>query len=113
MRKIEQELLNAIESKTNWSKDNSQVSFDNDKCYVYLHGNNIAIIKYSLNTINNITLYTRGYDTNTTKSRLNTVLRLINYQVYQEKYIWYLRCFNNDSIKEFYDGINIKEEFNV
>jgi hypothetical protein len=127
MRKIEQELLEAIKTRTNWSKSNSQVSFHNDKCYVYLHGHNIAVLDYVEDNITEIKLYSQGYLTKTTKSILNIVLELATkhtddyiyyYNLYQQSFNWYLKCIKCSKAKEviesttteFTEGISIKVE---
>lgn len=113
MRKIEQELLEAIKNRTNWYKSNSQVSFHNDKCYVYLHGHAIAVLDYVEDTITEIRLYSQGYLTRTTKSRLNTVLELATkytddyiyyYNAYQHNFNWYLRCIRCNKNRELIDS---------
>lgn len=113
MRKIEQELLEAIKNRTNWSKSNSQVTFYDNKCYVYLYGYNIAVLDYVEDTITQIRLYSQGFKTKTTKSRLNTVLELATkytnnyiyyYNIYQQSFNWYLKCIKCTKNKELIDS---------
>lgn len=73
MRKIEQEMLEAIRNKTNWSKDNTRVEVGKLTCMIYLHNNHIASVAHldSSVTVNKETL--SDYPTNTTKSRLRAL----------------------------------------
>jgi len=73
MRKIELEMLQAINLKNNWSKDNTQVIFDNGTSKVYLHGHHIANINHltGCKEANKETL--KDWPTNTTKSRLRSL----------------------------------------
>ena len=71
MRKIEQQMNNAISNNLNWQFDNTAVTYDadTDTSTVYLHGNKIAEIGEGF-----IRLFDGGWQTNTTKSRLNAIL---------------------------------------
>ena len=71
MRKIEREMNNAISNNENWQKDNTNVTFDAEtgESKVYLHGNHIADVGD-----NYIRLFDGGYQSTTTKSRLNAIL---------------------------------------
>lgn len=73
MRKIEQEMLDAISCNVNWSKDNTRVESGKLSCMVYLHGHHIASVDHldSSVTVNKDTLM--EYPTNTTKSRLRAL----------------------------------------
>ena len=97
MRKIERQMLQAIvDDRPHWSKDNTRVETEKawDKVYrhtVYLHGHRIAV--YYPNTqqlhINNC-----GYETNTTKSRLNVLIDFVfggvGNGIFQHNWNWYL-----------------------
>ena len=71
MRKIEREMNNAISNNENWQKDNTTVTFDAEtgESKVYLFGNHIADVGD-----NYIRLFDGGYQSVTTKSRLNAIL---------------------------------------
>ena len=73
MRQIEIEMNNAVRNKIAWSKGNSCTTFSSDlkECFIYLHGNHIATYNYSLKELS---LYDGGWQSNTTKSRLNALL---------------------------------------
>ena len=72
MRKIEQQMIAAIKAKRNWASGNTSVHYSEDykSSTVYLHGNLIAIV-YE----NDAELFDSGYQTVTTKSRLNAICR--------------------------------------
>lgn len=72
MRKIEQQMLNAIENRKAWQSGNTTVTprFDGSLS-VYLHGNHIADV---VNSRINVNVYTlRQWSTPTTKSRLRAL----------------------------------------
>lgn len=74
MRKIEQQMLNAIHSQKRWAMANTIVSpIDDTNVAVYLHGHEIATV----NTHNGFTMTNtdtlRRYPTPTTKSRLRAL----------------------------------------
>lgn len=90
MRKIEQQMVDAVEAGESWSKDNTAVVHNEltDATEVYLHGHHIAS-KRTLSTgsrlwsINYNTL--RAWPTRTTMSRL----RALGFDVYTRKGIVY------------------------
>ena len=95
MRKIERQMLQAIvDDRSYWGKDNTRVEWDDsNKCYdVYLHGHCIAMYTPSDSSlkINNC-----GYETNTTKSRLNVLINFVldgtKNGIYQHNWNWFLR----------------------
>ena len=83
MRKIEQQMINAIKNKQNFNSGNTRVEYlpevdtteqsriEHSK--IYLHGNHIATYAFSLGEyfMNKTTLF--QWPTNTTKSRLNSM----------------------------------------
>ena len=95
MRKIEQNMNRALVSKNNWSQSNTQVVYNQEenRSSVYLHGHEIAC--YDHNT-NSIQLDSCGYETNTTKSRLNAILDEVKYgaKVFQRNWTWFV-SYNN------------------
>jgi hypothetical protein len=74
MRKIEQQMINAIHSQKRWAMANTIVSpIDETNVAIYLHGNEIAIVNtYSGFTMTNVDTL-RRYPTPTTKSRLRAL----------------------------------------
>ena len=100
MRKIEQKMQTAIRNRTNWSSSNTAVTVDNEgNTFVMLHGNLIATI------FNNgdMKLSSCGWETVTTKSRLNAILDtfLNGLSVFQKDFEWFI---GDD---EFFDGYTI------
>lgn len=80
MRKIEQQMLNAIESKRNWSLDNTLVHIENGggnpfglRAEIYLHGNHIADYWYDDKKLDVDTRTLIDWNTRTTKSRLRAL----------------------------------------
>ena len=71
MRKIEREMNAAISNNVDWQKHNTTVTFDAEtgESKVYLHGNHIADVGETY-----IRLFDGGWQSNTTKSRLNAIL---------------------------------------
>ena len=100
MRKIEKEMQNALRNKVNWSKSNTSVSVDNvGTQFVTLHGNCIATIS----NFGDIRLSSCGWQTVTTKSRLNAILDVFlhNVHIVQRQFEWYI---DGDC---FFDGYTI------
>lgn len=90
MRKIETLMNQAIQNSTNWCQANTQVvSESTGVSYVYLHGNKIAEIGEDY-----MTLFDGGWQSNTTKSRLNALLSAFGIngeRVFQKDFTWYLQ----------------------
>jgi len=94
LRKIEQQMNNAISNNMNWQSANTAVTFDPDtnESTVYLHGNKIAEVGD-----NYIRLFDGGWQSNTTKSRLNAILTehgIAGEGVFQKNYEWFVRLYN-------------------
>ena len=94
----------AITHKTDWSSSNTTVSFNsNTNCsQVRLHGHLIATVDHSTNAVK---LDSCGYETVTTKSRLNALLEEVKYgcKVFQKNWNWYV-SYNGQSA-DFSDGM--------
>lgn len=74
MRKIEQQMLNAVHNHVRWQSANTIVSpLDDLTIAVYLHGHEIAIINQRNGFVMTNTDTLRSYPTNTTKSRLRAL----------------------------------------
>ena len=91
MRKIEQQMCEAIQKNLNWSNANTSVVFDSEtnNSNVYLHGNLIATV-----TDTDMTIYDGGHQTVTTKSRLNALCDyfcITGEGVFQKNFQWYVR----------------------
>ena len=91
MRKIESQMIAAVRENRNWSSANTTVTIDveTNTSSVYLHGNLIATV-----TDNDMTIYDGGWQSNTTKSRLNALCSAFAYAgegVFQQDWKWYVR----------------------
>ena len=104
MRKIEREMNNAVRNKIAWSKGNSCTTFSSDlkECFIYLHGNHIATYNY---TLKELELYDGGWQSVTTKSRLNALCYefATGFSVFQKNLNWFISDFKNVK-KEFVDN---------
>jgi len=104
MRKLEKQMNFALSNKGNWKGSNTEVEFNsNTNCSsVYLHGHQIATLDHSNQALK---LSSCGYQTNTTKSRLNAILEEVNYgcRVFQKQFDWYLQ--NVNQTVDFWDGM--------
>ena len=95
-RIIEQNMIRAINYECDWRKDNTSVEVIHHgirgthsyqkEIQVKLHGHTIARIFPGDRMI----LSSCGWETKTTKSRLNTILHHYNKPgIYQERFVWY------------------------
>ena len=109
MRKVEQQMNRALSNKNNWAGSNTTVSYnDSTNCSsVYLHGHQIATLDHSTNALK---LSSCGYETVTTKSRLNAILEEVKYgcKVFQKKFEWFV-SYNNQT-QSFIDGMILLDE---
>jgi len=91
MRKIEQQMCAAIQADKNWSSGNTQVVTNDGVSTVYLHGNKIAMVDDT-----SLTIFDGGWQSNTTKSRLNALCSefcIAGEGVFQKDFLWYVRKF--------------------
>lgn len=87
MRKITRQSVRAFFNGQNFKSGNMQVQHNRETntSFMYLHGNRIASKQG-----NQISLYDCGWQTVTTKERLNGILDALNQpRIYQTKGIWY------------------------
>ena len=104
MRKIESQMNSAIRARRNWSSGNTSVNFDEQNvAYVYLHGNLIALISDRF-----VRLFDGGWQSNTTKSRLNALLDEFHYgsKVFQRQFNWFVSLQIGGQLP-FYSGIEL------
>ena len=106
---IEKQMNFALSNKANWSKSNTQVVYnESTNCSsVYLHGHQIATLDHNNQAVK---LSSCGYQTVTTKSRLNAILDEVKYgaKVYQKNWNWFFRSNNNQTV-DFTDGMILCE----
>jgi hypothetical protein len=93
MRKIETQMIAAVQNNQNWSNANTSVHFDAESgvSIVRLHGNKIAEINDD-----SMTIFDGGWQTTTTKSRLNALCDafcIAGEGVFQKNYQWFVRKF--------------------
>ena len=90
MRQIEAKMNQALRNFQNWSSGNTTVTSTREEMKVFLHGNHIATLNKATMTIN---LFDGGWQSNTTKSRLNAILNEFRYgdcSVFQKNFTWFL-----------------------
>ena len=108
MRKIEQQMNRAIVNRNNWSNSNTSVNYNSntDCSAIYLHGHQIATVDHKNEALK---LSSCGYQTVTTKSRLNAILDEVKYgaKLFQKQFDWYL-SYNNQTV-DFWDGMILAE----
>ena len=104
MRKIEQQMNRAIANRTDWSSSNTRVEFnDSTNCSsVFLHGHRIATVCHETKAIK---VDSCGWQTNTTKSRLNAILSEVKFgcSVFQKNFNWFV-SFRGQT-QDFIDGM--------
>jgi len=113
MRKIESQMIAAIKNNQDWKSANTSVHFNAEEnvSVVRLHGNKIAEVGDDY-----LTLFDAGYQTSTTKSRLNAILGEFGYTcgtkreyVFQKQFEWFVNFFNIKSnqveVVPFVDGM--------
>jgi hypothetical protein len=71
MRKIELQMLSAVRSRQDWHSGNTSVHNSELGVVIRLHGSKIALLN---DHHNKLIITDAGYQTNTTKSRLNALL---------------------------------------
>lgn len=102
MRVIERQMNQAISKEIDWKKDNTEVINIEGVSFVYLYSNLIAMVGDTW-----LELFDGGYKSNTTKSRLNAILREhgSGESVYQKNYEWFVST--KDGEVAFGDGIKL------
>ena len=112
MRKIERDMNTAIRYRRNMSKQNTSVRcFKNrdgitTEMDVFLHGNHIA----SLDTATHkLTIKDGGWQSVTTKSRLNALLDefVPSMGIFQKDWVWYLSDRLSGSVVPFVSGMTV------
>ena len=107
MREIETQMNNAISEGTDWRTANTRVETVEGVSFVYLHNNLIAEV-----TDDSMKLYDGGYQSNTTKSRLNAILSehgVTGEGVFQKNFEWFIRLWNGTEFftTEFRSGMRL------
>lgn len=103
MRKIEEQMCNAVHHNIDWTNGNTTVHFneENGESVVRLHGNKIAVIGDDF-----LQIFDGGWQTTTTKSRLNALIdrfcNAVTDGVFQKDYQWFIR--DNKVTRDFENG---------
>ena len=95
----------AIRQGRNFSSSNTSVQHDGAETFVYLHGNHIATVRQ-----NSILLFDGGWQSNTTKSRLNAILNEFRYgdcSVFQKNFTWFLNDRLLSRPVPFFSGMTV------
>ena len=99
----------AISNKGNWSGSNTTVTYnESTNCsQVLLHGHNIATVDHNTQAVK---LSSCGYETTTTKSRLNAILEEVKYgcKVFQKNFTWFVK-YQSQTLM-FWDGMILLDE---
>ena len=88
MRQIEQQMNRAIRSGSDFCKSNTMVKHQDGNAFVYLHGNHIGTV----DAFGSLTLFDGGWQSNTTKSRLNALCDEFAHGcgVFQKNFEWFV-----------------------
>ena len=92
MRKIEQQMNTAIRYRNNWAGSNTMVRVSREVVEVFLHGNHIASVDTATN---DLTIFDGGWQSVTTKSRLNALLEEFTPErrIFQKDWQWFVSDF--------------------
>ena len=104
MRKIETQMNQALRTFSNWSSGNTTVTSTKEEMRVHLHGNHIGTLNKATMELN---LFDGGWQSNTTKSRLNAILAEFcpDASVFQKNFTWFLSDFHG--FRTFVSGMNV------
>jgi hypothetical protein len=93
MRVIERQMNQAISKEIDWKKDNTEVINIEGVSFVYLYSNLIAMVGDTW-----LEIFDGGYQTTTTKSRLNAILSEhgSGEYVYQKNFNWFVSTINGE-----------------
>ena len=89
MRKIEALMIQAVKNGRDWKSGNTSVDVTDHGIIIRLHGNKIAQVDHDAQVI---WVTDAGWQTTTTKSRLNALLSGVagRGSIYQKDFFWYL-----------------------
>ena len=106
MRQIEAKMNKAMRHFLPFSSGNTTVVQHRNEMEVFLHGNHIA----TLNKISmDLRIFDGGWQSNTTKSRLNALLEEFadSYRVIQKDFTWYVVDSYDNSRVPFWSGMTL------
>ena len=89
-----------------FSSGNTTVVQNRDNMEVFLHGNHIATYNH---VTKELALFDGGWQSNTTKSRLNALCNefATGFGVFQKNWNWFVSDFNNKNVLQFFDGVTV------
>ena len=92
MRKVEIQMNHAIRYRRNWASSNTMVRVYKEVVEVFLHGNLIASVDTATN---DLTIFDGGWQSVTTKSRLNALLEEFTPErrIFQKDWQWFVSDF--------------------
>ena len=101
MRKIESQMNAAIQNNTDWRSANTRVENNDGVSTVYLHNNKIAEVGDDF-----LRVFDGGWQSNTTKSRLNALINEfcngVTDGVFQKNFQWFI--MDNKQVVDFQNG---------
>ena len=99
-------LSNLIDGRESKKIGNNTIvhRLDDDTVAIKYHRTNIL----KINQENVVTISTGGWETTTTKDRLNQFLNCRGYYIFQKKGVWYIK--GNDETVEYQDGMRITSD---
>jgi len=102
MRVIERQMNQAITQERDWKCKNTEVINIEGVSFVYLYSNLIAMVGDTW-----LELFDGGYQSNTTKSRLNAILKEHgnSEHIYQKNFNWFVSTI--DCVVPFGNGIKL------
>lgn len=104
MRKIESQMNRAIRTQSNWAGSNTTVFTADNGLHskVFLHGNHIATY---FHVERQLQIFDGGWQSNTTKSRLNALCYefVTGVSVFQKNWTWYVSQFSGRT-EQFFNG---------
>ena len=106
MRQIEAKMNKAMRHFLPFSSGNTTVVQHRNEMEVFLHGNHIA----TLNKISmDLRLFDGGWQSNTTKSRLNALLDefVPSMGVFPKDFVWYVSDRLDGSVRPFFSGMTV------
>ena len=106
MRKIEQEMNRAIRYRRNFSKSNTSVTCYREEIEIRLHGNLIGTVDTASNQLR---IFDGGWQTVTTKSRLNALCDefATGMGVFQKNWDWFVSDRLTNQIVPFFSGMAV------
>ena len=107
MRQIEAKMNKAMRHFLPFSSGNTTVIQNRNEMEVFLHGNHIATLcKISMD----LRIFDGGWQSNTTKSRLNAILNEFRYgdcSVFQKNFTWFLNDRLLSRPVPFFSGMTV------